>query len=893
MMKKKYILLLLVMISILGYGQSIWKPVMKTQNKSPLIQKTIDAKFLYKVEIESLKEILTDAPKRFSRQDGIEIVVPNIEGALEKFMLYEYSNFTPELQLAFPNIRSYVGFGVDDPTAYLRLSLSPAGIKTMVLRADKKTEFIEPYTIERDVYAVYNSHTRDKGKLPFECQTLDSEAMSNSIINRDPNSNTQDYKTYRLALSCNGEYTTYHGGTVAGALAAMNATMTRVNGVFEKDLSVHLNIIGNNSDVIYTNANTDPYSTNMTNWNSELMNTLHNVIGDNNFDIGHMFGASGGGGNAGCIGCVCSNTLATGVSGPNSDINNYKGSGITSPADGIPEGDTFDIDYVAHELGHQLGANHTFTHGYEGTGVQVEPGGGSTIMAYAGITDYNVQMNSDDYFAYRSILQIQSNLANKSCGTTTTITNQLPSLDVGGAVTIPMGTAFKLEGTADDPEGSLSLSYCWEQNDNATSAMTGSNSICFPTKTAGPNFRSLSPVSNGVRYFPNLNDVLNGNLYNMWESVLDIQRDIHFTMTVRDSDAAESVTQTVSKTVSVNSSAGPFVVTAPVLYQPVEVGADMNVNWDVANTTSAPINTQNVKLLLTTDNGDTFTTLLTSTPNDGSEVVTLPVGLSAQSAIIMIEAIDNVFFAVSSKFSIGYSVDINCNTYTYSGAAISIPDNTGSWATNTMTIPVDTNAISDVNVTLDVDHTYVADLQLAVLSPNSTQVNLWQGQCGDNDNIQVTFDDSASAVVCGTPTVGAFSPSNPLSALNGELQEGSWTIGAIDTADGDSGAINSWSIEICTAEYTSLAIDDFAFETFRVYPNPSEGVFNLSLQSNNDAKLQVQLFDMRGRLVQNDSFNQSDAIINTTLDYNSIEVGIYLLKVSKGDQIGVQQIIIK
>jgi hypothetical protein len=175
-------------------------------------------------------------------------------------------------------------------------------------------------------------------------------------------------------MSVTGEYTAYFGGTKALALAAINNTMTRVNGVFEKDFSARMVLIANNDLVIYTAAASDPYSaaSGMSSWNSQLQSTLTSVIGEANYDVGHLFGATGGGGNAGCIGCIC--------------VNGQKGSGYTSPADGIPSGDNFDIDYVAHELGHQFGGNHTFTTGNEGTGVHMEPGSGSTIMGYAGIT---------------------------------------------------------------------------------------------------------------------------------------------------------------------------------------------------------------------------------------------------------------------------------------------------------------------------------------------------------------------------------------------------------------------------------------------------------------------------------------------------------------------------
>jgi hypothetical protein len=227
--------------------------------------------------------------------------------------------------------------------------------------------------------------TRIIGQLPFSCGTQDvalSQELSGSITSQNRASN-QVYKTMRLALSCTGEYGAYFGG-VSQAIAAMNATMTRCNGVFERDLAVKLLMIDNNDVVVYTNASTDPYSGAATGsngaWNTELMNNLHNTLGDDAFDIGHLFGASGGGGNAGCIGCVCTNVLSTG-----GGSNSYKGAGFTSPADGVPQGDTFDIDYVAHEMGHQMGANHTFSHTNENNSVNVEPGSGTTIMAYAGI----------------------------------------------------------------------------------------------------------------------------------------------------------------------------------------------------------------------------------------------------------------------------------------------------------------------------------------------------------------------------------------------------------------------------------------------------------------------------------------------------------------------------
>ena len=271
-----------------------------------------------------------------------------------------------------------------------------------------------------------------------------------------------------------------------------------------------MKLIANTDAVIYTNAATDPYSDAAKGtsedksdgndyWSKEVQSTLTTVIGDGNYDIGHLFGASGGGGNAACIGCVCESPTASNVIG--------KGSAYTSPSNNKPQGDTFDIDFVAHEMGHQLGANHTFSFdGTERTGMNVEPGSGSTIMGYAGITNYNVQDNSDDYFAYTSIWQIQSNLATKSCPASTAIANNPPAINAGSDYTIPISTPFVLSGTGSN---SNTASYTWEQFDSAISSSTAnSNSVAYPTKPDGPLFRSFIPGSSLVRYMPNLSTVL-------------------------------------------------------------------------------------------------------------------------------------------------------------------------------------------------------------------------------------------------------------------------------------------------------------------------------------------------------------------------------------------------
>lgn len=855
-------------------AQEFFSPVTLRSKTVDPARTSVEAKHLYEINVNGIRQKVSHAPNRFSNDRGIIVEFPNIKGDTEKFTVYESSNFEPELQAMYPEIRSYAGRGIDDPTAYLRFSIDQNGIQSMIRRADAKTEFIEPYTTDKTVYVLFDSHYEVTSEAPFLCNTPHQEVVENQATGR---SSAQLYKQFRLALSCNGEYATYHGGTVAGALAAMNATMTRVNGVYEEDLSVHLNIIANNTAVIYTNASSDPYSS-MTNWNSELQATLTSVIGEANYDIGHMFGATGGGGNAGCIGCVC--------------VDGQKGSGITSPADGNPTGDTFDIDYVAHEMGHQLGANHTFSHESESSGVQVEPGGGSTLMAYAGITPYNVQMNSDDYFAYRSISQIQSNLTSKTCAVNTAISNQLPTINVGTtSVTIPKGTAFFLTGTATDPENNA-LTYCWEQN-NSVSASTGANSICYGTKPDGPNFRSIAPVTTGTRFFPKYSDVLNGNLYNTWESVLDIGRTLTFTLTVRDLNGVNSQTKTSNKAVIVSSTSGPFKVTYPSVNSAVPANTPFTLTWDVAGTTASPFNVANVKISYSTDNGANFVTAYESTPNDGSESITIPV--TSLECLIKIESIGHIFYCVSGKFLSGYQLTPGCMT-SYTSPAVAIPDGTGAnvygaYASIPLTISQGTT-IEVVKVNVNVTHPYISDLVIELVAPYGTKI-LWNRQCTSNDNINATFvSTGGSAVVCASPTIGNINPNQSLTAFHGQSSAGTWTLRAKDGYNTDAGTINSWGISFCNNPYAVIGVEDHEFVNFNIYPNPSNGIFNLSLQSHNTNDTVVQLYDLSGRLISTNSFNLQSSDLTAVLNYSKIAKGIYLMKITKGNESTSKQIVI-
>jgi uncharacterized membrane protein YuzA (DUF378 family) len=646
-MTRKLFLVAFFAITTLTFAQqkTYFSPTTKTNFNYLESGKELPKKHVFDLNINALKSDMSEAPQRneMSRSSNTFISLPNADGNLESFYVFENSVMDPALAARYPEIKSYYGIGIDDHTATIYFSLSPLGFKAMTLYPDKSAVFVEPLTQDLQTYTVYKKSDKKSEFTPFECSVLDEVSTDMEGANLRPNADDAVLRTFRLALSVTGEYTVYFGGTKALALAAMNNTMTRVNGVFEKDFSARMVLIANNDVLIYTNASTDPYSVaaSMANWNKELQNNLTSVIGNANYDIGHLFGATGGGGNAGCIGCICVDDTSS-----TTDLN--KGSGYTSPADGIPSGDNFDIDYVAHEMGHQFGANHTFTFSNEtGTGAQMEPGSGSTIMGYAGITTKDVQPHSDAYFHAISIQQVTNNIKAKTCSVNTATGNAIPTANAGADYTIPKSTPFMLTGSATDANGDV-LTYCWEQMDAGTSTTTTPSA----TKTAGPNFRSYTPTTSPTRYFPKMSSVLTGATTTSGTEILvealpSVARTLNFRLTVRDNRAGGSGNNSDDMIVTVNATAGPFAITAPNTAVSYVGGSSQTITWNVAGTTANNVNCANVDILISTDGGTTFTTLLAATPNDGTQAVTIP-NTAGTTNRIMIKGTNHIFFDVSN-----------------------------------------------------------------------------------------------------------------------------------------------------------------------------------------------------------------------------------------------------
>ena len=585
---------------------------------------------VYRLDQDKLASDL--AAVSLDKESRQEISFPDQNGNMATFMIWETPVFSPELQAKYPNIRSYQGVQQNSPSTRIRLSVSPQGVQSMVVDAEsRQNTFLQKIEKDKNLYVVYKRSKEGMTTAKFVCNTQAKIMEVMPITSRVVVDQT--LRKYRLAVSASGEYTQFHGGTVADALAAINATLTRVNEIFETDLAVTLELVANNDLVIFTNPNTDPYTTNL---NAEVQNELTATIGEANYDIGHLFHEDTNNGSAGQIGSVCED--------------NIKGSAFSSGES--PQGDTYDLDFVAHEMGHQFGANHTWSFDTEGTDVQVEPGSGTTLMAYAGIVaGNNVAQNSDDYFHYKSIEQMIAYLQGTSCAQETALTNTPPVIVSSGNFTIPIGTAFVLTGEASDSDTGDVLTYCWEQTDNGIVTRTGFG----PTQVAGANFRSLRPTTDPSRYFPKLAEIAVGNLTQTnpaintaWETVSTIQRDFNFALTVRDNASGGGQVDSDEILVSVTDDAGPFVVTSQNAAETFAAGSAQEITWEVANTDQNPVNAQTVDIFLSLDGGLSFPfQIADAVPNDGSHHVLIP-GMTTSFGRFMVKASDNIFLAVNA-----------------------------------------------------------------------------------------------------------------------------------------------------------------------------------------------------------------------------------------------------
>jgi len=597
------------------------------------------------VDLALARNVLQAAPLEADvglRMSPFVFSMPMPDGTFMRFRVVESPIMAPELARKYPEIRTYLGQGVDDPYTSTRFDVTPAGFHAQIISPNGWV-YIDPYT-QGDTTLHTSYYRRDllpRDQLSCELGPHLEAEVDNFIMPDGTRTSGNTRREYATAIGATGEYTAFHGGTVAAGMAAIVTAMNRVTQIYELENTIRFILVANNDLIVYTDGATDPYTNGNTNsLISQNQTTCDGVIGSANYGIGHCFDrhpTAGTGSGLAQLGVVCTaGSKARGASSVNS-----------------PTGDFFYVDFVCHEMGHQFNAGHTFNgvNGSCGLAGQwsssnaYEPGSGSTIMSYAGACGAidNIQTSSDPYFHSQSHFSINAyaSAPARTCDSEVATGNSIPTVDAGPNYTIPQFTPFILTPASYSDADGDPLTFCWEERDLGPQQAANQ-----PDNGSSPLFRSRLATTSPSRMLPALTAVLFNQYNNKGDRLPTTNRTMTFRCTVRDNRAGGGGVNHDDMQVTCTTSAGPFTVTFPNTAG--THSGNITVTWNVANTNLSPVNCANVSILLSTDGGSNFPTVLAaSTPNDGSEVVTLP-NISTTQARIRVAAVGNIFFDQSN-----------------------------------------------------------------------------------------------------------------------------------------------------------------------------------------------------------------------------------------------------
>ncbi len=592
------------------------------------------------------------AARKVSPQDNVSktITLPLPNGSEVNLKITPTSVISAALSQQFPEIKTWKVSGVTEEISG-SIDFTPQGFHGMLILPDGDRIFIEPdienvtsnqggLSTQGRYISFSKKQNQDNFNSEFSCGVDDDDKLNFDVVAKGSliaerifTIDVPELITYRLAVATTGEYTQFHGGSIVSALSAIVTTMNRVNQIYARDLGIVFQLVDEQTEIIYLNPDTDPYT------NSDVFQLIQEnnlnlsssgVLSKDRYDVGHVFGAGNVGGLA-IVGGVC-----------NDDQKAFGATGISNPF-----GDAFALDYVAHELGHQLGGTHTFNSacggGSERTAeTAVEPGSGTTIMAYPGICQENdIQNYVDSQFHIVSIDQIRAVTrtgSGRSCAVpdpAPTI-NENPTVNAGADMVVPARTPlmFVAEGADTDND---ELTYSWEQSDTGTvsdlNEDTGDNAL----------FRSRPLSSSSVRFIPKLIDLFEGEPAD-GELLPVTNRDINMVATVRDGNGG---LQADLVKLEVSDSGDSFRIISNTNNQTFARQDTANISWNVADTNLPPISCASVDIGVVTSDGNGIN--IVTTANDGQQQITIPDSAPAMDdARFIVSCSDNNFFNVSS-----------------------------------------------------------------------------------------------------------------------------------------------------------------------------------------------------------------------------------------------------